>query len=90
MSKIQKAMALAEQIGRRSVGEVFDYGDEIQARKAAHVRARSLVFRLAKRGLATIERECDACRRGSPHSGCTDVYRLADGSTFTARSGMLL
>lgn len=88
--KFQKALERAAQIGRQSVGEVFDYRDEIQARKAAHVRARSLVVLLAKRGLATLVLECDACRRGSPHSGCTDVYRLADGSTFTARYGMLL
>ena len=89
MNKIQRALERAATTGRKTV-EVFDYGDEIQARKAAHVRQRSLVFRLAKRGLAKLERECAACRSGSPHSGCTDVYRLADGSTFTARSGMLL
>jgi hypothetical protein len=32
--------------------------------------------------------ECSACRRGSPHSGCSDVY-VVEGIRYTVNSGML-
>lgn len=90
MNEIKRALERAAELGRRSVGEIYDYGDRQHAERAAHVYARELVFRLEKRGKATLQQQCPACRLGQAHSGCTDIYRLADGSRFTARAGMLM
>jgi hypothetical protein len=93
LADAMKYSIIIEQAVQRGIslaGEIFDYSDLQQARKRGHIEARSLVYKLADHGRATLILPCAGCQFQMPHSGCADTYSLKDGTRFTARTGMML